>query len=124
MVACNIDLDDSICTTTDPGSELVWLKEEIVRRKADTNDIAKYFYITQATYNSQMVFVYDDCCAICNTAIFVYNCAGDRIGQVNADIQREDIKNPKIIYEPQDFACQVNWASYFDNCSIDNPRFS
>ncbi len=110
LFSCS-DNDDKIgeaCGTVNPPEKLTWLKNEINNRELNTSDITKYFYISQATYYSQTVFVYDDCCPICNTAIFVYDCAGDRIGQVNADIQREDIKNPKIIYEPQDFACQVN----------------
>ena len=106
IVACNNDIDDSICNTTDPETQLGWLKEEIVKRKADTIDITKYFYISQATYNSQTVFVYNDCCPICNTSIYVYNCFGDRIGQVHDDIKWEDIKNSKIIFKPQNFACE------------------
>ena len=108
LFSCS-DNDDKIgeaCGMVNPPENLTWLKNEINNRELNTSDLTKYFYISQANYNSQTVFVYDNCCPICNTFIVVYNCAGDSIGQVHADIQREDIKNPKIIYKPQNFACE------------------
>jgi hypothetical protein len=100
------DTDDSVCGTNNPIEDLSWLRDEIENREANTSDFNKYFYITQATFKFQTVFVFEDFCPFCNTAILVYDCTGNNIGQVNADIQSKDIKNSRVIYQPNEFVCE------------------
>ncbi|MGB5435061.1 MAG: hypothetical protein WBM98_04145 [Maribacter sp.] len=105
IISCS-DNDDSVCGVINPTEDLSWLKNEIEDREATPSDFSKYFYIAQATYKFQTVFVFEDCCPYCNTAIFVFDCKGNRIGQINNGIQRKDVKNTKVIYKPKDFKCE------------------
>jgi len=104
----NDDTVEAACGVDNPIEELPWLKAEIASRESKTTDISKYFYIAQATYNSQTVYVYEDCCPVCNTAVLVYNCKGELLGQVHAEITRKSLKNSKIIYKPDNFACETD----------------
>ena len=106
--SANDDKFEATCAVGNPIEKLPWLKAEIEIRESNTTDIAEYFYIAQANYRAQTVFVFEDCCPICNTAILVYNCEGEVLGQVHADIARDQIMNSKIIYRPDDFACEMN----------------
>lgn len=104
LFSCS-DTDEEICGINKPTEDLSWLKNEIVDRDASTQDLNKYFYIVEATFKFRTVFIFENCCPFCNTAIFVYDCGGNRIVKINDDIQRKDIKNTEVIYKPKDFAC-------------------
>lgn len=99
----------SICAVTNPTEELGWLKAEIENREQSTSDINKYFYIQQAEYNGQAIFIYNNCCPMCNTIIPAYNCQGELLFYLNQDTEEsKKIENTKIIWQPEDFACTVN----------------
>ena len=96
----------SICAVTNPTEELAWLKAEINSREQSTSDINKYFYIQQAEYNGQVIFIYNNCCPMCNTIIPAYNCQGELLFYLNQDLEEsKKIKNTKVIWQPKDFAC-------------------
>jgi hypothetical protein len=92
------------CGASDPINELTWLKEEIESRKQNPNGIDKYFYIEQGEYQKQTVFLYNNCCPMCNTTIPVYACDGTKLFDSALGI---DIKNIKIVWKPADFPCQI-----------------
>lgn len=101
------DRDDNLnCDTNDPIKDLAWLKAEIEQRETNSFLYEEYFYISQAYYNSQNVFLYLNCCPFCNTSIPVYDCEGNSLGFIGDDILSIDITNSFIIYEPSDFACK------------------
>ncbi len=97
--ADNDDVRGDACGIDNPTENLTWLKNEINQRGANPSYISKYFYIAQATYNSQTVLVYENCCPTCNTVVIVYDCEGNSLGQINVNIDRDEIKNAKIIYQ-------------------------
>lgn len=104
----NDDKFEAACGVGNPIEKLPWLKAEIEIRESNMTDISNYLYIAQANYRAQTVFVFEDCCPTCNTAILVYNCEGEVLGQVHADIARDQIMNSKMIYRPDNFACEIN----------------
>lgn len=105
--SCSSDDNSSTCGIDDPVNELPWLMESIAELQAfdDENDLLQYFYVVKASYGIQTVFIVDNCCPFCNTAIYVLDCEGESLGQLNVDISREDIKDSTIIYKPDNFAC-------------------
>jgi len=94
----------SICDVGNPTQDLPWLKAEIQSREQDHGDVAKYFFIEQGEYNNQTVFLYDNCCPMCNTIITVYDCSGIKLFDLSPGIE---IKNIKTIWKPEGNPCQV-----------------
>ncbi len=105
FVACSNDQDDAPCATTDPTNDLEWLKEAVATMEADTSELAKYFFIEQATYNGEVVFVFSNCCPNCNTVVNVFNCQGELLGQLYDEVPYEQIRNPTVIYKRADSPC-------------------
>ena len=61
------------CSVNNPAEDLAWLKAEIQRLEQLNSDIAKYFYIQQAEYKQQTVFIYNNCflCFIHGNNVYV-----------------------------------------------------
>ena len=104
-LSCSRNDSDVTCGVSDPIEELGWLNEAVAELQNNDSDVAIYLFVSQGTYEGQTVFVFDNCCPICNTAVFVFNCEGENIGQLNSDIKRDEIQNRKIIYRSEDFSC-------------------
>ncbi|KAA5542398.1 hypothetical protein [Adhaeribacter rhizoryzae] len=102
----NFEPLSNICSVKNPVEELGWLKEEIQSRERTDSEIYKYFYILQAEYNQQTVFIYDNCCPMCSSVTPVYNCQGKLLFYLsNKPEESKRIKNAKIIWKPNNFAC-------------------
>lgn len=112
MVLCLFSCSDTndklndICGTTDPKEELEWLKGEITTRKRDVSENAKYYYITQADFEGQVVFLYSHCDPKANSAIPVHNCEGELLGAIGKEFNLDQFVNTEIIFKPIDFACE------------------
>jgi len=91
------------CNVKNPTEELAWLKAEIDRREKSHSDMEVYFYIEQGEYNDQTVFLYNNCCPMCNTIIPVYDCLGTKLFDLSPGIE---IKNIKVIWKPDGNPCQ------------------
>lgn len=101
-----IRLSSNTCSVIKPTEELAWLKAEIQRQKQSTSDVAKYFYIQQAEYKQQTVFIYNSCCPMCMTIVPVYDCQGELLFYLSDKPEEsQNIKNAKIIWKPNNFAC-------------------
>jgi len=102
-------MPSNTCGVTNPTEELGWLKAEIADREQRTSDFNKYFYIQQAEYNGQTIFIYSNCCPMCNTIVPVYNCQGELLFYLNQDPEKDkEIKSEKVVWKPADFACAKN----------------
>jgi hypothetical protein len=98
----------NICAVDNPTQNLPWLKAEIQRREQSGSEVEKYFYIQQAEYKGQTVFIYNNCCPMCMTIVPVYNCQGEQLfylGQVTGET--EQLKNIKLLWKPANFACTL-----------------
>ena len=92
------------CRVVDPINDLEWLQDHI--RDISKSSLSHYWYITQATYQDQTVFLIRNCCPNCGTVLPVFNCEGDRL--FNLDVGRQsEIRNEQIIWRGPDFACTV-----------------
>ncbi len=106
VIACSNDHDDSTCATTNPANDLAWLEEAIAAIEADTSDLAKYFFIEQATFRGATVFVFSNCCPNCNTVVNVFDCQGELLGQLYAEVPFEQISGSKVLFKRTDSPCQ------------------
>ncbi len=92
------------CNATNPIEDLPWLTAEI----ADLNDSElgkKYWFITQAVFRHQTVFIIKNCCPNCSTLPApVYACSGQLLFRASDD-QYKEIRNEKILWRPADYAC-------------------
>ena len=94
------------CSVNNPAEDLAWLKAEIQRLEQLNSDIAKYFYIQQAEYKQQTVFIYNNCCPMCGTIVPVYNCQGELLFYLSDKPEEvKNIKNQTVIWQPKDYAC-------------------
>lgn len=104
----NDDKEIPLCGTNNPIEELAWLKSVINEINLPDSLFAKYFYISQASYKGETIFIIDNCCPTCNTAIIIYDCEGEILGYLGDKIRIDEIDYSKIIYKPNDFACNLN----------------
>jgi hypothetical protein len=96
-----------VCGVSDPANELAWLKAEIrVLDQSRDKNTHRYFYVSQATYQNQTVFIFGNCCPNCNTITPIKNCYGELLNNSIAEI------NGSITGE------QILWASEDNECSF------
>jgi hypothetical protein len=106
------------CLVKDPLTELDWLKAEIADRESNPSDLSKYFFISMAVYEGNTVFIFDDCCPMCDTISIVYNCTGEQIGYKGdivdtitwqgytiVGISSSSLKDSKVIWKTADHNC-------------------
>lgn len=93
------------CNVGSPLAELAWLKAEIQRREQSGSEVEKYFYIQQAEYNGQTIFIYNNCCPMCNTIVPAYNCQGELLFYLSEKPEEaKKIKNSKMLWKPKNYA--------------------
>lgn len=103
--SCKNDDDNLIntCSISNPIEELVWLKERIEQLSNSNTD--GYFYVSQNTLNGETVFIFPDCCPVCDTVTLVYDCEGNNIGSVgDENISISILDDDIIIWKPKNFA--------------------
>ena len=92
------------CDVTDPTEDLPWLKAEI----ADLNGSEmgrKYWYITQASYKGETVFIVNSCCPHCGMLPPpVYACNGELLFRAT-DEEYDHVGHERIIWKSADYAC-------------------
>lgn len=112
LIGCGDDDNDftiiAACEVNNPIEELPWLKNQVDDIENNEGDIAKYFFIEIADYNSQTVFISNNCCPVCNTVVPVFDCEGRSLGLLGSDILPNELSNTRIIFKREDFSCQGN----------------
>ncbi len=93
------------CSVEDPVHDLPWLAAEV--EEMQNSSLAEYWYITQAQYGAETVFIYGNCCPFCNTMTPVFNCSGEQLGTVgDGTFEMDNFKNEAVIWAPDDSHCQ------------------
>ena len=129
LFACHNEPDTCLvnnCLVVNPVNELDWLKKEIeVLKNSDKNsslEMSKYFFVSIALFDKTTVFFTNNCCPFCSTLPpILKNCSGEPIGYIYEtvgtmnyqgitieSVNRNQLKDIKIIWKPENFACQVN----------------
>ena len=99
---------ENSCLVNDPTNDLPWLKSEIEKLEQgyrDNPELYRYFYVYQAEFKGQTVFIFDSCCPFCNMVVPVMNCQGDLLGYMGSGNDFSKITRETIIWQPPDFAC-------------------
>jgi hypothetical protein len=110
VLACSDnDNDVSGCGLDNPREELAWLKSRVDSMARDTTEWVKYCYVAQGNYKRRTVFQFGDCNPAINKIVFTLNCDGNRIDSNDDPIFTSEIKNIKIIWKPDEFACETNF---------------
>lgn len=110
VLACRkSDSDVSGCGLDNPGEELTWLKGRIDSMATDTTELVKYCYVVQGEYKRRTVFKFEDCNPAINKLVFTLNCDGNRIDSNDDPIFTSELKDPKVIWKPEEFACEPNF---------------
>ena len=93
------------CGVQNPVKELTWLAK--ITASSKPTEFGNYFYITQAEYNEETIFIMKNCCPHCNTVITAYNCEGTFLGIVgrNSEIDPSLILNERIIWKQDNSSC-------------------
>ena len=104
--ACREDAPNQTCLVKNPVENLDWLMVAI--DDMSKSSLSQYQYVMQATYKSQTVFIFGNCCPFCNTITPVYNCSGDRLGYIGTgsnDIDANLLDQDVVIWKPDNSAC-------------------
>lgn len=92
------------CNVANPIEELPWLKAQV----ADLNNSEyqrKFWYITQANYYHQTVFIVNNCCPNCLTLPSpVYACTGELLFRGN-DERFNDVNDQRLLWKSDEYAC-------------------
>jgi hypothetical protein len=93
------------CGVQNPVKDLAWLAE--ITSSSEPSGLGSYFYITQAEYTGETIFIMRNCCPNCNTVITAYNCEGTLLGVVGPDseINASLILNERTIWKPDNSSC-------------------
>lgn len=97
-----------VCGIENPcgiDEDLTWLDSEVKNQGELYN---KYFYVSQAVYQGEIVFLFENCCPLCQTIILVKNCSGDTIGHLGyneGDIDPEEISNSFVVWKAPENEC-------------------
>lgn len=110
LILISCQNDDSLrlentCSVDNPIEELEWLREEIQQLISIDSDLYRYFYISQATYENETVFIFDNCCPFCNSIVLVKNCKGETIGALGSEIDHNSISDELVVWKPANYQC-------------------
>ena len=106
LISCKEDnVTSNSCNVISPVSDLNWISTQIQELEQNLNTTSQYFYLTQATYDNETVFVFGNCCPFCNTISIVQSCTGQRIGVLGTDIDMNELNEAKVIWKHPDSTC-------------------
>ena len=97
------------CSVKNPVEDLAWLAAEI--QVMEESGMSHTLYVTQAKYGFMTVFLFRNCCPSCLSLIPVYNCSGDRIGNIGTgegDINPGILDRDAVIWKPDNSICNFN----------------
>ncbi len=105
--------DDSLpviaaCGVSNPVEDLDWLGNSIRELQSNDSEVSQFFFVSQAIFEGETVFIFNNCCPFCNTVATVHSCDGTVLGFLNNEIPEIDITESTIVYRPDGFGCTLN----------------
>lgn len=112
LISCSNDDNLPViyaCDVTNPIEDLQWLKGLVEELEKTESELTQYFYIEQAEYQNESIFISNNCCPICSTIAPIYDCEGNNIGFLGDDnFNSSSISNRIVIYRFSEFGCEIN----------------
>ncbi|WP_303319098.1 hypothetical protein Q4Q34_03445 [Flavivirga abyssicola] len=105
--SCKSDDDfNNTCNVSNPVENLEWLKEAIEELEQSSLAQTGEVYVSQTYYKFSTIFIFGNCCALCNSVLSVYNCEGKILGYIGDDtFKRSLLDKSVIIWKPENFIC-------------------
>ncbi|TGV01352.1 hypothetical protein [Flavivirga rizhaonensis] len=105
--SCKSDDDfNNTCNVSNPIENLEWLREAIEELKQSSLAQTGEVYVSQTYYKYSTIFIFGNCCAVCNSVISVHNCEGKILGYIGDDtFKRSLLDKSVIIWKPENFIC-------------------
>lgn len=92
------------CLVGDPVTELPWLAAEV--KEMGESNFAEFLYVSQATYESETVFIFANCCPNCSSIYSVYNCKGESIGSIGQkEFPIDLLQKGRVIWKAENSSC-------------------
>lgn len=102
LLGCADSENPTYCGVENPVEDLAWIKESI--KESQSSSLSQYSYLIQGSYEGETVFSWGSCCPFCNFVVMVQDCQGNLIEGVSLS----EVKNQKIIWKPENFACNLD----------------
>lgn len=102
LFSCNENEDPTSCGVEDPVKDLAWIREAI--EFSQSSGLAGFAYLVQGTYEGKTVFIMESCCPFCNIITVVQDCRGEVI----PDASVSDVINKKVVWKPENSACNLD----------------
>ena len=105
--SCSDDSDPIRACNVDNVLDLPWL-EELIAETEEFEIGRDYSFITMGTYQSQTVFVLQNCCPNCNSTFPVFDCSGNPLGSIGPEgVPFEEIANREVIWKSSNNSCNI-----------------
>ena len=96
------------CGVPNPIEDLDWLQNRVQELRENESDEAQYFFVSQAVFKGETVFIFNNCCPFCNIVAPVFDCAGLQIGLLNNEVPEGELSDTQLVFRPDTFSCQLN----------------
>ena len=110
LSACDKDELRNTCNVENPVEDLPWLKtriESYLQSDSSELDLSMYAYVAQATYKGETIFLFLNCCPLCNYVPQAYSCQGNLIENDTIDWEVIWEQDRKVIARGEQFECNV-----------------
>lgn len=96
------------CATDNVLEDLPWLVERI--EELEKSDFGQeYSFISKGTYQSQTVFIFQNCCPNCNSVFTVQDCSGNSLGTFGTGgIQTSEVTDMTVIWKSSKNSCNFS----------------
>ncbi len=88
---------NNTCNVSNPIEELEWLKEAFEELKQSSLAHTGEVYISQTHYRFSTIFIFGNCCALCNSILSVYNCEDRILGYIGDDTFKRSLLDKSVI---------------------------
>lgn len=105
--SCSDDTDPIRACNVENVLDLSWLQELIAQ--TEKFEIGRdYTFISMGIYDSQTVFLLNNCCPLCNSIVPVYDCSGNTLGTIGSEgISADEITDLKVIWKSSNNSCNI-----------------
>ncbi|MDX5339730.1 MAG: hypothetical protein LPK25_11925 [Cyclobacteriaceae bacterium] len=105
IFSCKESEGPESCGVENPAQNLPWLAERI--EEIEASSFSEYFYVTEARYKGNTVFLMENCCPFCSSVVTVFNCSGENIGYLSEQngIDPAEITQVRIAWKPSNSSC-------------------
>jgi hypothetical protein len=108
LISCKEEnIISNYCNIINPISDLNWISVRIQELEQNSYTTSQYYYLTQAIFKNETIFVFGNCCPFCNSVSVVQSCTGQIIGVLGMDIDMNELNEAEVIWKHPDSTCTI-----------------